>query len=372
MRAFLVAGYEVVATAPPDEHVSQIEALGVRFVPLPMDNKGANPFSDSRLFLRLLLLLWRERPIVFLGYTVKPNVYGGTAARLLGIAAINNVAGLGTAFIRESWLTRVVETLYRIGLARARKVFVQNNDDKALLQERRLARSATIERLPGSGVDTKWFSPAAATDASVCPPPNQQAPKSSGDDGERSRRPFRFLLSARLLWDKGVGEFVEAARKLRKEGLPAEFQLLGFLDVKNRTAVSRLELEAWEREGLVRYLGRMNDVRPMIAQADCVVLPSYREGLPRSLLEAASMSKPIITTNAVGCRDVVDDGVNGLVCAVRDSADLAEKMKCMMMLTDGQRAAMGRAGREKMIREFDESIVIRRYLEIIEEILGPG
>lgn len=373
IRALLAAGYEVVAVAPPDEYVPRIEALGVRFVPLAMDNKGTHPGRDFGLFLRFLSLLRRERPAVFLGYTIKPNVYGGLAARLLGIAAINNVAGLGTAFIRDTWLTRVVEGLYGVGLSGAKKVFFQNDEDTALFLARRLVRPNVIERLPGSGVDTKRFAP----ELFPChPDPRHHREDGNVDSrirgkyGDVGLRPFRFLLSARLLWDKGVGEFVEAARQLLQEGVAAEFQLLGFLDVENRSAVARNNVEAWEREGLVRYLGTVDDVRPMIVQADCIVLPSYREGVPRSLLEAASMAKPIITTDAVGCRDVVSDSVNGYLCRPRDSKDLARHMRQMMALSPEERRKMGLAGREKMVREFDENIVIGRYLETIQEILG--
>ena len=372
MRALLAAGYEVVAVAPCDDNVPRIEALGVRFVPLAMDNKGTNPVRDFGLFVRFLLLLMREKPALLLGYTVKPNVYGGMAARLLGIPVINNVAGLGTAFIRDTWLTRVVEWLYRVGLSRAKKVFFQNNEDKTLFLARKLIRSDVIDRLPGSGVDTKWFAPEVL---SKRPGSDRQGElgnmdvRVQGIDDDAGSRPFRFLLAARLLWDKGVGEFVDAARQLRGEKV-AEFQLLGFPDVQNRVAISRHEVEAWEREGVVRYLGSVDDVRPMIAQADCFVLPSYREGMPRSLLEAASMAKPIITTDAVGCRDVVDDGINGYLCRQQDARDLARQMRRMMALSPQERRTMGQAGREKMIREFDENIVIGRYLETIQEILG--
>jgi glycosyltransferase involved in cell wall biosynthesis len=178
-----------------------------------------------------------------------------------------------------------------------------------------------------------------------------------------------FLLIARLLRDKGVGEFVEAARVLRREGVDARFQLLGPLGVANRTAVPRAELDAWVGEGLVEYLGEKEDVRPWIAKADCVVLPSYREGTPRVLLEAAAMGRPVIATDVPGCREVLEEGVNGLFCRVRDSADLAEKMRRMVKMTRGERAAMGMAGRAKMEREFDQRIVIGRYMEAIDEAM---
>jgi glycosyltransferase involved in cell wall biosynthesis len=166
-----------------------------------------------------------------------------------------------------------------------------------------------------------------------------------------------------------VGEFVEAARLLKEQGVNAEFCLLGFLDVQNPAAISRTQMDAWVNEGVVRYLGVSDNVREEIAEADCVVLPSYREGTPRTLLEAAAMGRPIVTTDAVGCREVVDDGANGYLCRPKDAADLAEKMKQIAGLTPEERSAMGLQGRAKVEREFDEQIVIEKYLGAIKSIL---
>lgn len=349
-------GYEVVAAAPGDNSVGRIEALGCRFVRVEMDNGGTNPARDLRLLLELGKLFARERPAVFLGYTVKPNVYGSLAARWFGVPAINNIAGLGTAFIRDSWLTRMVEALYRAGLAKSAKVFFQNDDDRQLFIQKALVPPRVTGLLPGSGVDTRRFAPDGV------PPPAAGGATGSG--------PFRFLLSARLLRDKGVVEFVEAARMLLSEGHQLECLLLGFMDVANRTAISRQELDDWEKAGLVRYLGAVNDVRPHLSGADCVVLPSYREGMPRSLLEAASMEKPIITTDAPGCRNVIDNGTTGLLCRPRDAADLADKMRTMLQMPQAALRQMGIKGREKMLREFDEKIVLDQYLQAIQAVLG--
>lgn len=348
IRALVKNGYEVVAVAPSDESASRITDCGARFVSMPMDNKGTNPVRDYCLFLRCASLFYREKPEAFLGFTVKPNVYGGLAARLCGIPSINNVAGLGSVFIHTNWLTQVVEILYRLALARSAKVFFQNKDDHLLFLSRGLVRQEVTDILPGSGVDTEKFSPMVAEEA--------------------VDQPFRFLLLARLIRDKGVGEYVEAARGILKKHENVQFQLLGFLDVKNPSAIPRAQIEKWEREGLIEYMGATSDVRPMIAQADCIVLPSYREGAPRSLLEAASMGKPIITTDAVGCRDVVDDGTTGFLCRPRDAEDLALKMEKMLSLSFDERKKMGLRGRQKMIDKFDENIVINKYLHVLNEL----
>jgi len=349
IRSLVAEGHEVVAVAPDDEYSPRLAELGCRFVALPMDNKGTHPGRDLLLFFRFLSLLRRERPHVYLGYTVKPNVYGSLAAHVLGIPVINNIAGLGAVFIRDSWLTRLVRLLYRIALSRSHHVFFQNGEDLSLFVEHGLVASEKVSRLPGSGVDLSTFAYA----------PLQPL----------GNRPFCFLLVARLLWDKGVGEYVEAARIVHRKYPTARFQLLGFLDVKNPTAVSSAEMSAWEDEGVVEYLGVAENVKPHLAASDCVVLPSYREGVPRSLLEAAAMGRPIVTTDAVGCRDAVEDGLNGLLCRVGDPDDLAEKLLRMLEMTPENRELMGRAGRKKMELEFDEKIVINRYLGVINKVL---
>lgn len=348
IRALVNHGYEVVLVAPHDEYAHRLAGLGCRFISLPMDNKGTNPVLDFLLFMRFLRLFWQERPDVFLGYTIKPNLYGSFAANVLGIPVVNNIAGLGTAFIRDGWLTRLVRLLYKAALLRSHHVFFQNEDDMKLFVERGMVAPSKVSRLPGSGVDLSIFRNASNT------------PSIDND--------FRFLLIARLLRDKGVGEYVEAARMIRQNYPDVRFQLLGFLDSKNPTAITSEEMSAWQTEGVVEYLGVADDVKPYLAAADCVVLPSYREGVPRSLLEAAAMSKPIVTTDAVGCRDAVENGLNGFLCRVADANDLAAKMIQMLELPQKDRIDMGLAGRNKMECEFDEKIVINRYLRVIEDL----
>jgi glycosyltransferase involved in cell wall biosynthesis len=350
----------VVAVAPPDEYVPRLAALGCRYIEMPMDNRGTHPWRDALLLIGLIRVLRAERPAAMLGYTVKPNIYGSVACHLLGIPTINNISGLGAVFISRGWVTQVVQLLYRQALFRSAQVFFQNRDDEALFLSRGLAPKGRTGLLPGSGVDLVRFAPAAAGGNSRLLSRQQPA------------RPFRFLLIARMLWDKGVGEYVEAARVLRQAHLQletlVEFALLGFLDVKNPAAISRDQMNAWVDEGVVKYLGSTDDPRPFVADADCVVLPSYREGTPRSLLEAAAMARPILTTDVEGCREVVDDGINGLLCQVRSGEDLAKKMRQMLSLSDEEREQMGRAGRAKMEREFDEQIVIDRYLSVLERV----
>jgi glycosyltransferase involved in cell wall biosynthesis len=366
IRALVQAGYEVVAVAPPDEYVPRLIALGCRYIEMPMDNRGTHPLRDALLLMRLIRVLRTERPAAMLGYTVKPNVYGSIACHFLGIPTINNISGLGAVFISRGWVTHLVQFLYRQALTRAAHVFFQNGDDEALFLSRGLAPAGRTGLLPGSGVDLVRFAPVVRF------APIAGEGDSLRGSGQQPTRPFRFLLIARMLWDKGVGEYVEAARVLRQRypqlDSAVEFALLGFLDVKNPAAISRDQMNAWVDEGVVKYLGSTDDPRPFVADADCVVLPSYREGTPRSLLEAAAMARPIITTDVEGCREVVDDGINGLLCQVRSGEDLANKMASMLSFSAEEREQMGRAGRSKMERQFDEQIVIDRYLTVLDRV----
>lgn len=353
-RAGLIAalrarGYRVVALAPPDEYSPRLASLGAEFEPIEMDKQGVSPVRDLLLLARYWRALRRLRPDVFLGYTAKPNVYGSLAAQGLGIKVINNVAGLGTAFIREGLLTKIVRTLYRQAFRRSSTVFFQNREDLRLFIGSGIVDASKARLLPGSGIDLARFAPAAART----------------DDGE-----FRFLLVARLLWDKGVREYVEAARLVRAEAPHARFRILGFLDVENRTAVPRADVEAWVKEGLIEYLGQADDVRPFLIEADAIVLPSYREGLPRVLLEGSAMARPLIATDVPGCRDVVEEGLNGFLCAVRDPQSLASAMLKMLKLEATQRRELGLAARRKVEVEFDERHVVERYLEAIDAAIG--
>ena len=328
-----------------------MRALDVERIPVRIDRAGVNPFADLSLFARYRSLLKKLRPAAYLGYTIKPNIYGSLAAASLGIPALPNVSGLGTAFIRGGPLQLVVTGLYRVGFARAPVVFFQNEEDKKLFVDRKIVRAAQARVLPGSGVDLEYFAPA---------PPSDDPPT--------------FLLVGRLLRDKGVAEFVEAARQLRLVLPDARFQLLGPIDEGNRTAIRRSELESWVRDGVVEHLGTTDDVRPFIAGASAVVLPSYREGLPRSLLEAAAMARPLIAADVPGCRAVVEDGVNGYLCTVRDVSSLAEAMKRFADLPMDRRIAMGEAARRRVQERFSEKFVVRAYLDALARLEGtqPG
>lgn len=351
ITALIDAGYEVVAVAPYDEYADRLPSLGCRYIHLAMDNRGTHPVRDIILFFRFLRLMWQEKPDVFLAYTIKPNIYGSMAAHCMRIPVVNNIAGLGAVFINKSWLTSVVMKMYRVALSRSRTVFFQNAEDQEIFVTQGLVRKDVAELLPGSGVDLTKF--AASENVS----------------GHNKNERFRFLLVARMIGDKGINEFVQAARYIKSKGHQnVEFCLLGFLDVLNPTAISREQMNAWVNEGVVLYLGETDDVRPFISTADCIVLPSYREGTSRVLLEAAAMAKPILATDVAGCREVVEDKVNGLLCRPRDAQDLAEKMTDFLSYSTDNLKEMGRNGRIKIENEFDEQIVVKKYLSIVQKL----
>ena len=342
MRAMQASGYRVIAIAPKDAYASRLAEMGVEYHPIEMKSSGISPIEDLLLLRRYFGILRKIRPDVFLGFTIKPNIYGSLAARALGIRVINNVSGLGTAFIKKGPVTRIVTLLYTMALRRSSTVFFQNREDLSLFVEGGMVRDGQARLLPGSGVDLARFQPGTPQSAQTSE--------------------FRFLLIARLLWDKGVQEYVDAACILKAAEPNLRCQILGFVDVDNRTAVPRAKLEEWIAEGLIDYLGETDDVRPFIEQADCVVLPSYREGLPRSLLEGSAMGKPLVATDVPGVRDVIDDGLTGYLCQVRNARSLADAMLKMLRLSPGKRQGMGAAGRQKVNREFSQVIVIERYL----------
>ena len=345
------AGFRVAAFAPPDEYIAKVEASGARHVPMQINNAGTNPLRELLSLWRMVRLLEREQPALLLTYTPKVNIYLSLAARVCGIPVVANVSGLGRTFIAGGWLTHIARLMYRIAFSWPERIFFQNVEDKMLFLNAGLAREEQTALIPGSGVDIFHFSP---------------RPKGRDTGG------FVFLMVARLIWDKGVREYIEAARQVRGEFPAASFRLLGFLDVPSPSAVPRCEVEAWEHEGIIEYLGSSDDVVSIYGEADCVVLPSYREGMPRTLLEAASMGLPLIATDVPGCRQVVLDGETGLLCKVQDSMALAETMRRMLLLSPEQRAKMGNAARAKIVREFDEKIVIERYLNLVREILGKS
>ncbi|MGD1839570.1 MAG: glycosyltransferase family 4 protein [Thermonemataceae bacterium] len=341
-------GHKVYTIAPRDEYSQELIDLGCDYIPIALENKGTNPVKDTGYLLALYKIYKQVRPDVVLHYTIKPNIYGTLAARLLSIPVINNVSGLGTTFIRKNITARIARSLYRVAFRYPQKVFFQNRQDRDLFLQKHLINEEITDLLPGSGICLNTFSFKPII---------------------QSKR-FTFLLIARLIYDKGILEYIKAIRLLRAEGIQAQFQLIGQIDsiAKKGVNITIEQVKAWQQEGLIQYLGTTKQIQPFIEAADCVVLPSYREGTPRSLLEAASIGRPLVATNVAGCIEVVEDGVNGLLCEAKDAGDLASKMKAIYLMSTEGRLAMGKRGRKKMEAHFDEKIVINAYAEAIYQI----
>lgn len=344
IRALRNHGYRIVVAAPEDEYRSKVADLGADYISVPIDSAGVSVLEDLRLLARYLKVFRKLRPFAYLGFTAKPNIYGSLAARAVGAKVINNVSGLGTVFIKRGLLTNLVAQLYRFSLRRSSTIFFQNRDDLEMFVGSGMARGEQASLLPGSGIDLAHFKPRP---------------------GAREPGPFRFLLVGRLLWDKGLAEYVGAARIVRRTDPEVRFQILGPLGVNNRTAVPSSQLERWRAETMIDYLGACDDVRTAMEQADCIVLPSYREGLPRTLLEGSAMGKPLIATDVPGCREVVIDGRTGYLCEARSARSLADAMLKMIRAPDSERSSMGARGRAKVEQEYCESRVISEYFEAL-------
>ena len=353
--ALCASGHNVLLLSPPGPYGERLRELGLRWLPVPMDRRSLNPFRELALVLWLRRLFRAEQVDLVHGFTIKCAVYGSLAARLAGVPArVSAVAGMGYVFASQEPKARLLRPVVRASMrlalgGRKARLILQNPDDVALFEQARLVHPTRIRLIPGSGVDCRRFQPGS-----------RQEP------GSR----FRVLLAARLLWDKGVAEYVEAARRLRAEGRDITFLLAGTPDPGNPASVPEMAIRGWVDEGLLQWLGHEEDMPALLRTVDTIVLPSYyREGLPKSLIEAAACGLPLVTTDAPGCREVVSDGVDGLLVPVRDAVALA---RAIARLQDDAalRVRLGAAARAKALAQFDERIVIERTIAVYRELLG--
>ena len=336
--------YDVSFLALEDGEYSRKLKKEFNFINININAKSINPIEDLKVCFSLYKALKLIKPDVVLNFTVKPNIYGAIISRVLNIPSINNITGLGTVFIKKSFITKLVKLLYKVSLYCSSFTFFQNSDDQQFFIDSNLVAVKKSALLPGSGVDTKKFYP----------------------QPRKNRSTFRFLMVARLIRDKGIHEYIEAAKLLREDGI--EFWILGEIGASNKTALTKEEINKYTKQKVVNFFDRTDDVKSFLDRVDCVVLPSYREGSPRCIMEASSVELPVIVSDVPGCRQVVDNNVTGLYCKVRDSEDLLIKMKIILKMTTNKRKKMGQMGRKKMIKNYDESIVIQSYEQKIIEI----
>ncbi|MDF9388215.1 glycosyltransferase family 1 protein [Vibrio sp. 1151_11] len=345
IKELLSCGVELYVIAPEDKFSEKLAEMGCQVFDLPMQAKGVNPIADLGLMLRLLRHYREIKPDFIVHYTIKPNIYGSLAAKLAGIPSLAITTGLGYTFVNQNLVSNVARQLYKFAFRYPKEVWFLNEDDRRAFLDHRLIKPNKAALLHGEGVNLTHFVPR---------------------DKPQPDKKIRFLLIARMLHDKGVGEFVEAARQIRQQYPQAIFQLLGDCGVPNPSVIGREEIAQWEKEGVVEYLGTTDDVRPIIAQADCLVLPSYREGIPRTMIESAAMAKPLIVSDAPGCRDVVLDGQTGYLCEVKNALSLAQRCEQFLVLSESEKQVMGKAGRRFMEAKFDEKWVIKQYFATLK------
>lgn len=363
-QALRAAGHDVLLISPPGPHGAQLQALGFRWQALPMERKSLNPLKELCVLRCLVRLYLRERPALVHHFTIKCVIYGSIAALLARVPArVNAVAGMGYVFTNGSLKALVLRPVVR-GLIRlvvngaGARLILQNQDDMAAFARTGLARPGLTRLVMGSGVDLTRFVPGlpwAASGEGSAPTPAPQ--------------PTRVVLAARLLWDKGIGEYAEAARQLKAKGLPMVFLLAGSPDPGNPAAVPQATLDNWQALGWLELMGEVSDMAALFASAHMAVLPSYREGLPKSLIEAAACALPLVTTDVPGCREVVTHEVTGLLVPAKNATALADAMERLHHHPTFARQ-LGQAARERAVQEFDEKIVIEKTLAVYRELLG--
>ena len=348
IRHLVKNGFDVHAAGSGDDgYGPRVESCGATFHDIPLAGRSRNPLRDLRLIWHLRQLYRQLDADVVHHFTIKPVIYGSIAARLARVPkVVCTITGLGYAFTSASGaFQKLTSGLYRFALTGADVVFFQNPDDRELFLSNRLVAPKKVLSVPGSGVDTRYYSP----------------PEGPASD-RREAGNVRFLFVGRLLADKGIYEYMAAAKLLESRPESIECHVLGDIDARNPTSLSATEMENAAQSGVVIWHGKTDDVRSFLEKTDVVVLPSYREGTPRSILEASAMGLPVIATDVPGCREAVDDGVTGLLVPAQDAQALAEAMSTFAR-EPAMRSRMGQAGREKMVREYDEEFVFAQTLE---------
>ena len=345
-------GYRVIVIAPVDEYIHYLNDIYfVKHIDLKqLKAQSKNPFKDVSLTLELYRIFRQEKPDLILNYTVKPNIYGNLAAKWLNIPTISTLTGLGYTFLHGKTLKSFIKILYKWSLSYPAKVIFHNSDDLNLFRQINLLKKDNGEVIFGSGVNTTHFSP----------------------DTKKESSKFIFLFVGRILVYKGIGEYIEAVRKIQKVTGNAQFWVVGELDENKSASFSKDEFQRALEDHTIRYFGTVKDIRPYISQADVFVLPSYREGMPRAVLEAMAMGKPIITTKVAGCRETVVEGENGFLIPHKDAISLAEALLKMYHLEKKELDKMGEKSRQLVLNKFDEQLIINRYLKLIQTILDPN
>lgn len=344
----LVEGHKVIVIAPIDEFIEYKEKYpSVRHIGLrTMDRDSTNPLKDLLLTAELTRKYRKLKPDLIIHYTNKPNIYGGVAAYFAGCDSIAMITGLGYAFIHNGFIKKITTAMYRWTSRFHRKFIFENVEDRELFTELKIIDSSKGISIKGCGVNTSFFRPS----------PNGVL-----------KEKIIFTFIGRLLYDKGIREFVEAARIVRPLYTNVEFWIVGELDPENPATVDKDDLIKWVENDTVVYHGFLRDVRPIISDSDCIILPSYREAIPRTITEGMAMGKAVITTDTAGCREAVDEGENGFLVEVGSIPSLVNAIKNFVALDADQRHLMGVKGRQKVMNEFDDRSIANQIYSIIDE-----
>jgi len=342
---------EVVLVSPVDEFLAPLlEVKQVRHIPLKnLYRKGVNPVQEVKLYNELKEIYRNELPELIIHFTIKPNIYGNLAAKSLDIKSICVVTGLGYVFLHDTFYNSFAKRMYQYSFKKADLIIFENEDDRNLFIEKNISTAEKSLSVKGCGVNLDYYKPLLDVTQ------------------DHSRTIFTFI--GRFMVDKGILEFIAAARQIREKYPRVEFWLAGEVDSGNPASIEQTQLVSWVESGLVKYFGQVKDVRSIIQKSDCVVLPSYREGMSRLLTEAIAMERPVISSDTPGCKDIVDDGKNGYLVPVKDSAALIQAIEKFLRLNETERNLMGRKGREKATMEFDDQKIATQFMQYIDLVV---
>lgn len=340
VERLLKDGHQVVISSPYGERIEDLKALGCEYRPIELSRHGMNPVQELKLLRSYVRLIREVKPDMVFTYTIKPNVYGGMACKKLGVPYVANITGLGTAVENGGLVQKITVMLYKLAFGKVQRVFFQNEENRQFFVDRKIALDKH-GMLPGSGVNLQRFTPLEYP-------------------GEETTE---FVFISRIMQEKGADQYLEAAEYIREKYPNTRFHVCGFCEQAYEQRLKELQ-----DKGVIIYHGMVRDVRTVIANTHCTIHPTYYpEGLSNVLLESAACARPLITTDRSGCREVIDNGVNGFVVKQKDTKDLIEKIEKFLSLTPGQRKAMGQAGRAKVEKEFDRQIVVEAYVKELEK-----
>ena len=349
IQALIKKKYDVICISPRDDYSDKLETMGAAWIDLKMDTNGTNPLKDIILFLELYKKYKFIKPHSVFHFTVKNNIYGSLAAGFLGLISFSNITGLGSVFLKEGFLPKIVKILYKISQRQASKIFVQNSEDMQYLIKNNISSSNKIVLLPGSGVNLNKFIP---------------KPRSHQSQNKR----LKFFFAGRMLYEKGLKELIDAINLVNEQNVKCELFLAGFVDVGNKSAVPIETIKAWSEKDYISWLGPSDNLEDLIAIMYVAILPSYREGMPRFLLEAGAAGLPSITTDVQGCNEIIQDGYNGLICRPKDVFSLVKNINDIIIMSNAQRQKMGLNARKVVEDGFGEEKVVQKTLSVIQGI----